>query len=163
MLHWFPLFTFLCAFYSNYVLRAFNFKNYRNENANLCIDPPGAYLNTISTWPDGIDWLLGKYNYKRSDLLDILNWIAHCKQTNSPVTGEFPEQRPVTRSFEVFFDLRLNNGWVNNAGAGDLRLHHAHHDITVMIRVYFHIYKTIPSIYFRRKITVIVNCDFLCV
>ena len=28
---------------------------------------------------------------------------------NSPVTGEFPAQRPVTRSFNVFFDLRLNN------------------------------------------------------
>ena len=27
---------------------------------------------------------------------------------NSPVHGEFPAQRPVTRSFDVFFDLRLN-------------------------------------------------------
>ena len=27
---------------------------------------------------------------------------------NSPVTGEFPAQRPVTQSFGVFFDLRLN-------------------------------------------------------
>ena len=27
---------------------------------------------------------------------------------NSPVPGEFPTQRPVTRSFGVFFDLRLN-------------------------------------------------------
>ena len=27
---------------------------------------------------------------------------------NSPVSGEFPTQRPVTRSFDVFFDLRLN-------------------------------------------------------
>ena len=27
---------------------------------------------------------------------------------NSLVTGEFPAQRPVTRSFDVFFDLRLN-------------------------------------------------------
>ena len=27
--------------------------------------------------------------------------------SNSPVTGEFPAQRPVTRSFDVFFDLRL--------------------------------------------------------
>ena len=27
---------------------------------------------------------------------------------NSPVTGEFPAQRPVTRSFDVYFDLRLN-------------------------------------------------------
>ena len=27
---------------------------------------------------------------------------------NPPVTGEFPTQRPVKRSFDVFFDLRLN-------------------------------------------------------
>ena len=27
---------------------------------------------------------------------------------NSPVPGEFPTQRPVTRSFDVFFDLCLN-------------------------------------------------------
>ena len=27
---------------------------------------------------------------------------------NSPVPGEFPTQRPVTRSFNVFFDLHLN-------------------------------------------------------
>ena len=27
---------------------------------------------------------------------------------NSPVIGEFPAQRPVTRSFNIFFDLRLN-------------------------------------------------------
>ena len=30
---------------------------------------------------------------------------------NSPVTGEFPTQRPVTWSFGVFFDLRLNKRW----------------------------------------------------
>ena len=27
---------------------------------------------------------------------------------NSPATGEFPAQRPVTRSYDVFFDLRPN-------------------------------------------------------
>ena len=27
---------------------------------------------------------------------------------NSPVSGEFPAQRPVTRGFDVFFDLGLN-------------------------------------------------------
>ena len=27
---------------------------------------------------------------------------------NSPVTGEFPAHRPVTRSFDIFFDLCLN-------------------------------------------------------
>ena len=34
--------------------------------------------------------------------------LAIC-EGNSPVPGEFPAQRPVTRSFHVFFHLRLNN------------------------------------------------------
>ena len=33
--------------------------------------------------------------------------LAFCA-VNSPVIGELPAQRPVTRSFDVFFDLRLN-------------------------------------------------------
>ena len=33
--------------------------------------------------------------------------LAFCAG-NSPVTGEFPTQRPVARSFDVFFDLRLH-------------------------------------------------------
>ena len=33
--------------------------------------------------------------------------LAIC-EGNSPVTGEFPAQRPVTQSFDVFFDLRLS-------------------------------------------------------
>ena len=32
--------------------------------------------------------------------------LAFCAG-NSPVTGKFPTQRPVTRGFDVFFDLRL--------------------------------------------------------
>ena len=41
---------------------------------------------------------------------------------NSPVSGEFPSQRPVTRSFDVFFDLHLNKRLSNdNRDAGDLR------------------------------------------
>ena len=27
---------------------------------------------------------------------------------NSPITEEFPSQKPVARSFDAFFDLRLN-------------------------------------------------------
>ena len=54
---------------------------------------------------------------------------------NSPVTGEFSTQRPVTRSFDVFFDLRLNNGWVNNREAGDLRRYRAHYDVTAQLRI----------------------------
>ena len=50
---------------------------------------------------------------------------------NSPVTGEFPSEGPVTRSFDVLFDLRLNKR-VNNVKDGDLRRHHAHYDVIVM-------------------------------
>ena len=38
---------------------------------------------------------------KNSALLDLC-------EGNSSVTGEFPSQRPVTQSFDVFFDMRLN-------------------------------------------------------
>ena len=51
---------------------------------------------------------------------------------NSPVPGEFPAQRPVTRSFDVSLICTRINGWVNNGEAGDLRRHRAHHDLTVM-------------------------------
>ena len=50
---------------------------------------------------------------------------------NSPVPGEFPTQRPVTRNFDVFFDLR--NSWVNNGEAGDLGRNRAHHYVRVML------------------------------
>ena len=34
-------------------------------------------------------------------------WLAICAR-NPSVPGDFPAQRPVTRSFDVFFDLHLN-------------------------------------------------------
>ena len=52
---------------------------------------------------------------------------------NSPVTGEFPAQRSVTQSFDVFFDLHWINDWVNNGEAGDLRRHRPHYDAIVMV------------------------------
>ena len=51
---------------------------------------------------------------------------------NSPVPGEFPTQRPVTRSFDVYFDLSPNICWVNTREAGDLRRYPAHCDVRVM-------------------------------
>ena len=51
---------------------------------------------------------------------------------NSPVSGEFPAQRPVTRSFDVFFDLRLNKRLNKQSQAGDLRRYRAHYDVIVM-------------------------------
>ena len=58
---------------------------------------------------------------------------------NSPVAGEFPSKRPVTRSCGVFFDLRVNKGWVNNRGAGDLRRYRTHYDLIVKLGKTFHI------------------------
>ena len=43
----------------------------------------------------------------RHQMLTFSALLALCTG-NSPVTGEFSSQRPVTRSFDVFFDLRLN-------------------------------------------------------
>ena len=51
---------------------------------------------------------------------------------NSPVTGEFPLQRPVTRIFGAFFDLRLNKRLGKQSDAGTLRRHRANYNITVM-------------------------------
>ena len=68
---------------------------------------------TVEVW----EWL---DNFKSHFMLHVIPhpWWRHQMETssallalctgNSPVTGEFPAQRPVTRSFDVFFDLRLN-------------------------------------------------------
>ena len=57
--------------------------------------------------------------------------LAICAE-NSSIPGEFPAQRPVTRSFGVFFDLCLNKRLINNREVGDLRRHHPHYDVIVM-------------------------------
>ena len=52
--------------------------------------------------------------------------LALCAR-NSPVTGEFPAQRPGTQSFDVLFDLCLYKRLSREAG--DLRRHRAHYAI----------------------------------
>ena len=47
------------------------------------------------------------YAWWRHQLETFSALLALCAG-NSPVTGEFPAQRPVTRSFDVSFDLRVN-------------------------------------------------------
>ena len=39
--------------------------------------------------------------------MEIFSALLALCAGNSPVSGEFPAQRPVTRSFDVFFDLHL--------------------------------------------------------
>ena len=50
---------------------------------------------------------ISSYSWWRHQMEAFSALLANCAG-NSPVTGEFPAQRPVTRSFDVFFDLRLN-------------------------------------------------------
>ena len=60
--------------------------------------------------------VIGKLNEQK--IKNVKSWWRHQMETfpvllaicagNSPVFGEFPTQRPVTRSFDDFLDLRLN-------------------------------------------------------
>ena len=51
---------------------------------------------------------------------------------NSPVTGEFPHKGQRREAFMFSLICASRNGWVNNRDAGDLRLHRAHYDVTLM-------------------------------
>ena len=66
--------------------------------------------NRYSTW-----W--------RHQMETFASLLALCAG-NSQVPGEFPLQKPVTRSFDFFL--------VNNRDAGDLRRHWVHYDVTIM-------------------------------
>ena len=80
-----------------------------------------------------------QHHYQSTSLV-MAAWWRHQMETfsallaicagNSPVSGEFPAQRPVTRSFDVFFDVRV---WVNTREAGDLRRYRIHYDVIVMV------------------------------
>ena len=81
---------------------------------NVCL------WHNISCWilvsiysPELLDWHWGnnwsqvrEYLWWRHQMETFSALLALCVG-NSPVTGEFPIQRPVTRSFDVFFDLHL--------------------------------------------------------
>ena len=73
-----------------------------------------------STFPFPLSLIWVSYQ-KRGFWLDphaVYIWRCHPTETfsallalcagNSPVTGQFLSQRPVTQSFDVFFDVRLN-------------------------------------------------------
>ena len=96
-------------------------------------------MNWLWFW----QWRCAKY---RMDDLRSSSWWRHQMETfsallafcagNSPVTGEFPSQRAVTRSFDVFFDLRLNKrlskqswGWWSETPSRSLWRHRNEYDV----------------------------------
>ena len=65
----------------------------------LILEFAGCFLTrSVVTW---------KWTWWRHQRETFSTLLALCAG-NSPVTGEFPSQRPVTWSFNVFFDLHLN-------------------------------------------------------
>ena len=82
------------------------------------------------TNPRGNSWH-NHTNVMTSSNGNIFALLAICAE-NSPVTGQFPAQRPVTRNFMFFFICAWINGWVKNGDAGELRRHRAHYQVTVM-------------------------------
>ena len=68
------------------------------EILGIWIEIPLKYLKL---WKDGLA------AWWRHQMETFPALLAFCAR-NSQLIGEFPSQRPVMRSFDVFFDLRLN-------------------------------------------------------
>ena len=100
-----------------------SFNNHEHFECCICLAViPNSQFAVSILSSENIDICQNKITIARSDweldsMLQI-SWWRHQLKTfsallaicagNSPVTGEFPAQRPVTRSSDVFFDLRLN-------------------------------------------------------
>ena len=68
------------------------------DRFNCILDyPPQNFVDTLPT-----------FGLKMTHQMETFSALLAICAGNSPITGEFPAQRPVTRSFGVFFDLRLN-------------------------------------------------------
>ena len=104
-----------------------------------------------SRWKSSADWVPQIYvNYcflqiSSSDLTKMraYTWWRHQMEAfsalmavcagNSPVTGEFPAQRPVTRALMFSLICAWTNGRVNNRKGGDLRRHGTDYDVIAML------------------------------
>ena len=78
-----------------------NFFSERNEPSAL-MDAGAIFLACDTAAFHENSWSWWRHQMEKFSAL-----LAFCAG-NSPVAGEFPTQRPATRSFDVFFDLRLN-------------------------------------------------------
>ena len=89
---------------------------------NICCDHQSfvfvqLWIHGFLVWLYSAEWSLSSTDRMHISVKEP-TWWRHQMETfsallaicagNSPVPGEFPAQRPVTRSFDVFFDMRLN-------------------------------------------------------
>ena len=120
------------------ILPWFDFNNIRSSH-NLDMS---ALVACTKLWPYSIyfciraTWIFTRLGLRAPE---PFTWWRHQMETfsaslalyagNSPVTGEFPAQRPVTWSFDIFFDLRLNKrlskpwGWWSETPSRSLWRH----------------------------------------
>ena len=105
----------------------------------LTITLPQRKCNLSGVWcKDNVKFRITDHAYYSS----ILPWCRHQMETfsallaicagNSPVPSEFSTQRPVTRSFDIFFDLRLNERLSKQWWDWWFETLSPHYDVTVM-------------------------------
>ena len=92
-------------------------------------------IKTSTLWFDAMpgfrtSLFVGCFTWWRHQMEFFSALLAFCAG-NSPVYGEFPAQRPVTRSFDIFY-LRLNQQLSKQWKCRYLRRHRAHYHVIVM-------------------------------
>ena len=107
---------------------------------NHILNNATQYDKNIVSWPNPKQWMM--IHSRSLTKVMLLTWWRHQMETisallaiyseNSPATGEFSTQRPVTRGFDVCFDLHLNKRLSKQWWGWWLRRHRAHHDVFVM-------------------------------
>ena len=121
-----PFFNFTAPDISNFVKAPHQFFSFKYEYdiqwvANVLINlkkkirepmeqrilPLQALLVFPTRTSSGIVLVDSKSTWQRHQMETFSTLLALCAG-NSPVTGEFPSQSPVMRSFDVYIDLRLN-------------------------------------------------------
>ena len=86
----------------------------------------GMTLHANTRW---LGIIIARWRHQNGNIFRVTG----LSEGNPTVTGGFPSQRPVTRSFDVYLICAWANGWGNNQGAGHLRRHRVRYDVTVMI------------------------------
>ena len=115
------LWCFLCSYHVQAVKQNFSCRWFETP---LCkYDVTTIILFGVTSGETGLHIRKERHSYIQNDIQYGISrhcrtWWRHQMKTfsallaicagNSPVPGEFPTQRPVTRSFDVFFDLHLN-------------------------------------------------------
>ena len=89
---------------------------FRGANFSVYTDPSfhslsGFFKSHCTYFRQSPFEMISNYQYLlswwRHEMEAFSALLAICVE-NAPITGEFPTQRPVTRNFDVFLDLRLN-------------------------------------------------------